>query len=116
MASRRASQAAGLQDFRFHDLRHTAASWMQMQGADIHCVAQILGHRDLRMAARYQHPTPGHLEDTVRSIDQLVPDDLRHHSVAAPLEATGESAEVVEMKWLPRESVPMARPNRYSEI
>jgi integrase len=41
-------------DFRFHDLRHTAASWMRMKGTDIHTVAQLLGHKDLRMAARYQ--------------------------------------------------------------
>ena len=44
--------------FRFHDLRHTAASWLRMKGADIHTVAQLLGHKDLRMAARYQHLSP----------------------------------------------------------
>jgi integrase len=51
----RACRDAKIEDFRFHDLRHTAASWMRMHGADIHTVAQILGHKDLRMAARYQH-------------------------------------------------------------
>jgi integrase len=45
-------------DFRFHDLRHTAASWLRMKGADIHTVAQLLGHKDLGMAARYQHLSP----------------------------------------------------------
>lgn len=40
-------------DFRSHDLPHTAASWMGMQGADVHTVAQLLGHKDLRMAAHY---------------------------------------------------------------
>jgi len=40
-------------EFRFHDLRYTAASWMRIQGAGIHTVAQILGHKDLRMSARY---------------------------------------------------------------
>ena len=56
-------------DFRFHDLRHTAASWMRMNGADIHTVAQLLGHKDLRMAARYQHLSPTFLADAVARLD-----------------------------------------------
>ena len=52
VAFRRVCTQAGIEDFRFHDLRHTAASWLRMQGADIHTVAQLLGHKDLRMAAR----------------------------------------------------------------
>ncbi|HEY7096966.1 MAG TPA: tyrosine-type recombinase/integrase [Terriglobales bacterium] len=40
-----------IDDFRFHHLRHTAASWLRMKGADIHTVAQLLGHKDLRMTA-----------------------------------------------------------------
>jgi integrase len=56
-------------DFRFHDLRHTAASWLRMQGADIHTVAQLLGHKDLRMAARYQHLSPAFLAEAVARLD-----------------------------------------------
>jgi integrase len=58
-------------DFRFHDLRHTAASWLRMQGADIHTVAQLLGHKDLRMAARYQHLSPAFLADAVAGLDAV---------------------------------------------
>lgn len=57
-------------DFHFHDLRHTAASWLRMKGADIHTVAQLLGHKDLRMAARYQHLSPAFLADAVGRLDQ----------------------------------------------
>src|SRR5215472_6352154 len=60
-------------DFRFHDLRHTAASWLRMQGADIHTVALLLGHKDLRMAARYQHLSPAYLADAVKRLDDLFP-------------------------------------------
>jgi integrase len=58
-------------DFRFHDLRHTAASWLRMSGADIHTVAQLLGHKDLRMAARYQHLSPAYLSEAVGKLDAV---------------------------------------------
>jgi integrase len=58
-----------IENFHFHDLRHTAASWLRMKGADIHTVAQLLGHKDLRMAARYQHLSPTFLADAVSSLD-----------------------------------------------
>lgn len=65
----RACRDVGITDFKFHDLRHTAASWMRMSGADIHTVAQVLGHKDLRMAARYQHLSPAFLSDAVNLLD-----------------------------------------------
>jgi integrase len=74
MAFRRAAKAAGIEDFRFHDLRHTAASWLRMRGEDIHTVAQLLGHKDLRMAARYQHLSPMFLADAVKKLDQVFGD------------------------------------------
>lgn len=41
----------------------------RMKGADIHTVAVLLGHKDLRMAARYQHLSPAHLSDAVKLLD-----------------------------------------------
>ncbi len=40
-----------------------------MQGADIHTVAQLLGHKDLRMAVRYQHLSPMFLAEAVARLD-----------------------------------------------
>ncbi len=80
VAFARVCKGLQISDFRFHDLRHTAASWLRMQGADIHTVAQLLGHKDLRMAARYQHLSPAFLADAVASLD-MVFDLPRHHSV-----------------------------------
>jgi site-specific recombinase XerD len=42
-----------------------------MQGADIHTVAQLLGHRDLRMATRYQHLSPEFLSTAVGRLDAI---------------------------------------------
>jgi integrase len=69
LAFLRACRKVGIEDFRLHDLRHTAASWLRMSGADIHCVAQLLGHKDLRMAARYSHLSPAHLQAAVKGLD-----------------------------------------------
>ena len=94
VAFARVCKKLSISDFRFHDLRHTAASWLRMQGADIHTVAQLLGHKDLRMAARYQHLSPAFLAGAVASLD-VVFDLPRHHSVTAPATVTGSSALTV---------------------
>lgn len=54
-AFRDAMLAAGIKNFRFHDCRHTAASYMAQQGASLLEIADTLGHRQLRMVQRYAH-------------------------------------------------------------
>lgn len=44
---------AGIDGFRFHDLRHTFASWFMMNGGDLYELAKILGHSNIRMTERY---------------------------------------------------------------
>jgi integrase len=61
----RAVKAAGLEDFRFHDLRHSAASYMAMSGASLPELAAFLGHRTLEMVRRYAHLTEGHQASVV---------------------------------------------------
>ncbi len=46
---------ADIKNFRFHDLRHTAASYMAQSGASLLEIADTLGHRQLRMVQRYAH-------------------------------------------------------------
>ena len=71
VAFKRICRTIKIVNFRFHDLRHTAASWLRMSGADIHTVAQLLGHKDLRMAARYQHLSPAFLAEAVGKLDAV---------------------------------------------
>lgn len=52
---RRARAAAGLVDFRFHDLRHTTASLLANAGVDLGTIAAILGHKTLQTTRRYRH-------------------------------------------------------------
>jgi|SRR5450432_4229946 len=72
----RACRKAGIQDFTFHDLRHTCGSWMGMQGAGLHTIAAQLGHRDVRMAARYTHLSPTYSLDAVRGLDRVFTPEL----------------------------------------
>jgi integrase len=56
---------AGLENFRFHDLRHTAASYLVMNGAGLREIGDILGHKTLAMVQRYSHITDDHKHETV---------------------------------------------------
>lgn len=55
-----ALEAAGIADFRFHDLRHTCASYLASQGASLLEIADVLGHRTMAMVKRYSHLAQGH--------------------------------------------------------
>jgi integrase len=57
----RALKAANIEGFRWHDLRHTAASYLAMSGVSLVEIAKILGHRTLAMVARYAHLDPAHV-------------------------------------------------------
>ena len=53
--------AAELDDFHFHDLRHTTASYLAMNGATPGEIAAVLGHRTLAMVKRYAHLSDAHV-------------------------------------------------------
>ena len=55
-----ALKKAGIKDFRFHDLRHTAASQMYMAGLDIKFIKEIGGWKTLQMVDRYSHLSTEH--------------------------------------------------------
>jgi integrase len=55
---------AGIEDFRFHDLRHTFASWYMMNGGDLYELAKILGHSNIKMTERYAKLGKKHIART----------------------------------------------------
>jgi integrase len=59
-AWRASLKEAGIEDFHFHDLRHTFASNMLLSGASLKDVKEMMGHSDISMTDRYSHLTLTH--------------------------------------------------------
>jgi len=55
-----ARAASGLQDFRWHDLRHTFATWARKAGVDLGDIKDAMGHQSIQMTMRYAHISPEH--------------------------------------------------------
>jgi integrase len=66
-----ACRRAGIEDFHFHDLRHTFASHLVMKGANLKAVQRLLGHSDSKMTDRYSHLSPDHLKESVSLLGSL---------------------------------------------
>lgn len=65
-------EIAQIKDFRFHDLRHSAASYLAMNGASSVEIAEVLGHKTLAMVKRYSHLSDGHTRKVVASMNEKI--------------------------------------------
>lgn len=63
---------AEIDDFRFHDLRHTFASWLAIGGVDLYTIQRLMTHSDLKMTQRYAHLSPDHMRDALDKVFGLV--------------------------------------------
>ena len=68
----RACRKAGVMDFRFHDLRHTFATWLRQSGIQLDEIARQLGHSDLRMTQRYAHLSVSQARESVCRLDSIL--------------------------------------------
>lgn len=67
-----ARDKAEITDFRFHDLRHSAASYLAMNGATLIEIADVLGHKTLQMVKRYSHLSESHTADIVSKMNKKI--------------------------------------------
>jgi site-specific recombinase XerD len=69
-AFRNALKRAKIDNFRFHDLRHTFASHLVMNGIDLNTVKELLGHKKIEMTLRYSHVSQDHKTRAVETLGQ----------------------------------------------
>ena len=77
-----ACMKADIADFRIHDLRHTAASWLVTAGVPLLEVSQLLGHKSITQTQRYAHLAP----ESIRKVVQF-------------LEGTGTKSSTLSSTW-----------------
>lgn len=63
---------AGILNFHWHDLRHSCASYLAMNGASLAEIAEVLGHKTLQMVKRYAHLSHAHTSKVVESMNQKI--------------------------------------------
>ena len=106
---KKALEDAGIEDFRFHDLRHTFASHMVMRGASIKEVQEILGHKTLTMTVRYAHLSQEHKKKAVNLLNGLTaptPENKPADYVNSDMSQNGTFSQTIEKKGLDNSLTP----------
>ena len=67
-----ALQRAGITDFRWHDLRHTWATWQRQAGTPTHELQRLGGWLTGAMVERYAHLAPDHLASAASRLDSVL--------------------------------------------
>jgi site-specific recombinase XerD len=62
-------RAAGIVNFRWHDLRHTFASTLVINGVHLRNVQELLGHKSIVTTMKYAHLSSGHLREAVEKMN-----------------------------------------------
>lgn len=62
------SVSTKVSSFRFHDLRHTAATYLQAATGDLLITQQVLGHADVRMTTKYAHVSDERLRQAISGL------------------------------------------------
>lgn len=68
----KALKRCGIEDFRWHDLRHTWASWHVQNGTPLHVLQELGGWQSAQMVRRYAHFSAGHLAAHVANLPVLM--------------------------------------------
>ncbi len=92
-AWRRIRAEAGLQDVRFHDLRHSVASWLAIDGASAFVIMEVLGHSSIVTTKRYTHLN----RDASRAAMQSVYESMPIPGVVSVPDALPAAARAIDL-------------------
>lgn len=67
-----AVKKAKIENFKFHDLRHSCASYLAMNGASLAEIAEVLGHKTLSMVKRYAHLSDTHTAGVICRMNEKI--------------------------------------------
>ncbi len=92
----KALRKAGIEGFRWHDLRHTFASRLVMAGVDLRTAQELMGHKTITMTLRYAHLSPAHQLDAVQRLNPKRTSTTTDTSDEAPRRTPNRASEVVD--------------------
>ena len=82
-------KVARIENFHFHDLRHTFATRLVQSGIDLYKVQCLLGHKSPIMTQRYAHHYPESLREGVERLERYRPASTSSTNLAHPAQAAG---------------------------
>jgi integrase/recombinase XerD len=91
-----ACRRAKIADFRWHDLRHTFASWFVQRGGDLYHLSRILGHTTIQMTTRYGRLSTENLHAEMKKVAQIRPQKRLTERTAEPASPSTPRAEAPE--------------------
>lgn len=77
----KALKRCGIADFRWHDLRHTWASWHIQRGTPLHVLQELGGWQSAQMVRRYAHFSAGYLAAHAANLPVLIAGDVKINSL-----------------------------------
>lgn len=108
-----AVRRAKIQNFRFHDLRHTFCSWLALRGVPLTAIQKLAGHASIKMTLRYAHLSPRYLADEVKTLDKYHGNDKPAAETGTNAEGTPKGVDSPDASELPKvESNGSSRPPR----